>query len=59
MWLICKFLGLLVNAILFYNEKKHFKQKLLLWPQVPFKEINDSARAAILVPEYSSSKNVK
>ena len=27
-----------VNVNLFYDEKGHFKQKLLLWPQVPFKD---------------------
>ena len=34
---MCKLLEFFVNAILFYDEKDHFKQKLLLWPYVHFK----------------------
>ena len=40
MWLTCKLSGFLVGAVLFYDRRDHFKKKLLLWSQVPFKYLH-------------------
>ena len=38
LWLTCKFLDFLLMSFCFIMKKDNFKQKLLLWPQVPFKD---------------------
>ena len=48
MWLICNLLEFFVSVFLFCDEKNHFKQKLLLWPQIPFKDWILSGYLAIL-----------
>ena len=52
LWLTCKRLGFFVKVTFFYDEKGwSFKQKLLLWPQVPFKH-NCSWRVNLLYYEH-------
>ena len=57
MWLTCKLLGFFVNVIFFYDEKDYFKQKLLLWSQVPFKIISKDY-LVLCVEIYAQNKSV-